>query len=113
MIYLENITDRQRIYIPVNGVRTEEGNLSLTLRNTVDRTEYAPSVNMARGKSGIYLRLYVKLPAGMPDGSYEYELSVEGGTEISSGCMMLGVMSSNEIVQYHKTAEYIQYGAKQ
>ena len=37
----------------------------LTLRNTVDRTEYTPSVNMTRGKSGIYLRLYVKLPAGM------------------------------------------------
>lgn len=113
MIYLDNTTEKQRIYIPVNGVRTGEGKLSLTLRNTVDRTEYAPSVSMARKKSGIYVRLYVKLQEGMPDGSYEYALTVEGGKEISSGCMMLGVMSSNEMVQYHKTAEYIQYGAKQ
>ena len=85
-----------------------EGNLSLTLRNTVDRTEYAPSVNMARGKSGIYLRLYVKLPAGMPDGSYEYTLTA-GGLLESEGCMTVG-RQDVRAVEYVQDMEFRQYG---
>lgn len=109
MLYLENTTSAQRIYIPLNGSTDGSMNPALTLRSTVNLTEYAPVIDPDWEMTALYVRLSVSLPSGMQDGSYEYRLS-DGERLVSSGCLILGA-SRNEgnDRQYVKDIEYMQY----
>lgn len=109
MIYLENTTSAQRIYIPLNGSTDGFMNPALTLRSTVNLTEYAPVIDPDWELTALYVRLSVSLPSGMQDGSYEYRLS-DGDRTVSSGCMMLGAgLKMDNDRQYVKDIEYMQY----
>lgn len=109
MIYLENTTSAQRIYIPLNGSTDGSLNPALTLRSTVNLTEYVPDIDPDWEVTSLYVFLSLRLPSGMQDGSYEYRLS-DGERLVSSGCLILGAnRNEGNDRQYVKDIEYMQY----
>lgn len=81
------------------------GSLSLKLTSTVNLTYEANAV-LDLDTSDLYYRVAVTLPSGMPDGEYEYELTVDNEVA-STGVVVL--VEESEPTQYNKTIEYEQY----
>ena len=105
MIYLQNTTESQVLFVPRSGA-VPEGDLVLKAKNTIDlETEIEETVTDLR-TSDLYFNLAIALPAGLPDGEYEYSLSVEGVT-LSTGLLVIGENSTPS--QYEKDITYEQY----
>lgn len=130
MIYLRNITDEQRILLPVAltagepaGVYTFELFSTVNREKVVDLTlgevfkgSFDASFSAAfdafkRGPAGEttgnYYAFNLGLPAGLPDGEYEYRLTNAGET-IASGVVTVGDYT-NESTEYNKDVTYEQY----
>lgn len=106
MLYMDNITDAQGVSVPLNGT-VPSGVPELVIRSTVDLSEYAVTVN--EYVPGItYASMSVMLPEGIPDGSYEYRLSV-GDAAVSQGCLQIGGYDCTR-KEYDKEITYRQYG---
>lgn len=105
MIYLRNSTESQVMYIPKNG-DVAEGDLVFSARNTIDlETEVSLPVTDL-GLSSLYFNLAVSLPADLPDGEYEYNLTI-GDVPVSTGLLVIGEDSTTS--QYNKDITYEQY----
>lgn len=104
MIYLRNTTESQAVFIPRNG-DTPDGDLVLHMASTIDHVEYFQVVTDLK-TSDIYFSVGVDLPAGLPDGEYEYTLTADG-IAVSTGLMVLGEPSSPS--QYERDITYEQY----
>ena len=106
MLYMDNITDAQGVSVPLNGT-VPSGVPKLVIRSTVDLSECAVTVN--EYVPGItYASMSVILPEGIPDGSYEYRLSV-GDATVSQGCLQIGGYDCTR-KEYDKEITYMQYG---
>lgn len=105
MIYLQNKTDSQVLFVPKNGA-VPSGDLVFKAKSTID---LAVEVNQAvtdLQSSDLYFDLAIALPAGLPDGEYEY--SLQAGDEIlSSGLLVIGENSHPS--EYNKEIQYEQY----
>lgn len=106
MLYLENTTDAQILFIP-KAKATSASQLTLRVQSTIDLAEYFNSTVLDLDTSALYFNVSLALPADMPDGEYAYTL--EGGGEVlSSGLLIVGSYE-NVISQYNKDIEYEQY----
>ena len=72
MIYLQNTTESQVLFVPRNGADAS-GELTLKARNTIDQDFIIDRV-LDLKTSDLYFNLAISLPAGCPDGEYEYAL---------------------------------------
>lgn len=139
MIYLKNTTDTQLVRILANGPKAD-GEIVLRMVNTINRgpgsrldvtrgrDAYVPLVgaedayihdandfqvyvrDVALDNSRTYYQGTVELPAGIPDGEYEYTFTV-GGVVVSCGLAIVGEPKSRA-VQYSNTVQYEQYRSK-
>lgn len=104
MIYIDNITYQQEIWIPVN--EQQDGELLLHLHSCVNLTAYTLDLLQTR-KSQMYVVGKVTLPAGVSNGDYEYTLTCRGKA-LSKGMMTIG--NDNEgAKEYNINIEYEQY----
>lgn len=110
MIYLENNGTAQAVFIPRN-VDTPAGDITLTARSTVDLTTPVSVTVLDLKVSQLYYDVALRLPDGMADGEYRYELAV-GGQLLSEGLMIVGAAPRGEapgVRQYVKETTYQQY----
>ena len=105
MIYLQNTTESQVMFIPRSDA-VPHGDLVFKARNTIDLEVEINEVVTDLQTSELYYNLAVTLPADLPDGEYEYSLAV-GDTILSSGLLVIGENFSPS--EYNKTITYEQY----
>lgn len=104
MIYLQNTTESQVLFVPKNGTMAS-GELTFKARNTIDQDFIIDQVSDLN-TSDLYFNLAISLPAGCPDGEYEYAL-MDGNIVLSTGILILG--SAESPSEYNKDIEYEQY----
>ena len=105
MIYLQNKTESQVLFVP----KSSPGhNLVLVFKakSTIDLTCEINQGVIDLETSDLYYNLAISLPAGIPDGEYEYSL-MNGETILSSGLLVIGENSHPS--EYNKEIEYEQY----
>ena len=107
MLYLLNKTNAQTILVPRDG-NVAAGQLSFTLTSTVDLDTPLVAQVSSTGNSSLYFAISVSLPAGIPDGEYEYSLAVTIGV-LSRGLLCVGILPNVSRTDYEKTIEYEQY----
>ena len=107
MIYLQNTTESQVLFVPRNGADAS-GELTLKMRNTIDQDFIIDRV-LDLKTSDIYFNLSIALPAGCPDGEYEYAL-MDGNIVLSTGILVLE--SAEARTEYEKDIVYEQYKAE-
>ena len=107
MIYLQNTTESQVLFVPKNGAEAS-GELTLKARNTLDQDFIIDRVLDLR-TSDLYLNLAISLPAGCPDGEYEYAL-MDDNIVLSTGILVL--QSADARTEYDKDIVYEQYRAE-
>lgn len=105
MIYLQNTTESQVVFIPRSGV-TPQGDLVFKAKSTIDLAVEINQVVTDLQTSDLYFNLAVTLDAGLPDGEYEYSLSA-GESLVSSGLLVIGENSRPS--EYNKDITYEQY----
>ena len=108
MIYLQNTTESQVLFVPKNGT-IESGELTLKARNTIDN-DFIIDTMVDINTSDLYFNLAVTLPAGYPDGEYEYAL-MDNDIVLSTGILILESAESRR-TEYNKDIEYEQYKAE-
>lgn len=106
MIYLQNTTESQVMFIPRSNGDTPQGDLVFKAKSTIDLEEEINQVVTDLQTSGLYYNLAVTLPAGLPDGEYEYSLSA-GEILVSSGLLVIG--ENFRPSEYNKEVTYEQY----
>ena len=105
MIYLQNITESQEMFIPRNG-ETPQGLLVFKAKSTIDLVvEISQGVTDLQ-TSDLFFNLAIELPAGLPDGEYEYTL-LSGQIPVSSGLLVIGDYTKPS--EYNKEITYEQY----
>ena len=105
MIYLQNTSESQVMFVPKNGA-VPSGDLVFKAKSTIDLVVEVNRVVTDLRTSDLYFNLAVELPAGLPDGEYEYSLSI-GDTILSSGLLVIGENSHPS--EYNKEIQYEQY----
>ena len=105
MIYLQNTTESQVLFIPRDGA-TPQGNLVFKAKSTIDLAVEVNQAVIDLQTSNLYFRLAVALPAGLPTGEYEYTL-LAGDTIVASGLLVIG--ENTHPNQYEKEITYEQY----
>lgn len=105
MLYLRNTTESQVLFVPKSGANPD-GDLVFKVRSTIDLDEVVNQVVIDLRTSDLYLNLAVELPAGLPDGEYEYSL-MAGNDTLSSGLLVIG--ENFRPSEYNKEITYEQY----
>lgn len=105
MIYLQNTTESQVLFAPKPG-EVPTGDLVFKAKSTIDLATEVNMVVTDLKTSNLYFNLAVTLPAGLPNGEYEYSLSVSD-VQIASGLLVIGENSTPS--EYNKEIEYEQY----
>lgn len=80
--------------------------LSITLRSTIDLSEEHTQTVSDLGTSGLYYNFPISLPAGLPDGEYEYTLR-DSDFPLSTGLLVIG--EPTQPSEYQKEITYEQY----
>lgn len=107
MIYLQNTTESQILFVPKNGA-VPEGDLVFKAKSTIDLDIKINQAVTDLHTSNMYFNLSISLPAGLPNGEYEYTILVgEAQTEVASGLLVIGENSNPS--EYNKEIEYEQY----
>lgn len=105
MIYLQNITDPQAVFIP-RSVDAPQGDLVFKAKSTIDLDVVTEQVVTDLHTSDRYYDIAVSLPEGIPTGEYEYTLEA-GKDVLSTGILVVGeTFRPNE---YNKEITYEQY----
>ena len=105
MVYLENTTEAQPLFIPRSRADVF-GRLTLALRSTVGLEIVVDAEAIDLDTTPLYYRVAVALPEGTATGEYEYTLAV-GEELMSSGLLVIGENSTAS--QYNKEITYEQY----
>lgn len=105
MIYLQNITDPQEVFVPKDGAASG-GDLVFRAKSTIDLDTKIDQPVTDLQTSALYFNIEVTIPEGLPDGEYEYTL-LSGGIPVSSGLLVIGENFGAE--QYEKDIKYEQY----
>lgn len=105
MIYLQNTTESQEMFIPRNGV-TPQGLLVFKAKSTIDLVVEINQDVTDLQTSDLFFNLAIELPAGLPDGEYEYTL-LSGQIPVSSGLLVIG--DHTKPSEYNKEIIYEQY----
>ena len=105
MIYLENTTDAQPLFVPRSRADVV-GDLVLKVRSTVGLETVVDVEAIDLNTSNLYYRMAVVLPEGVAQGEYEYSLSDDTGA-LSTGIIYVGELSRP--TQHDTTITYEQY----
>lgn len=105
MIYLNNTTDAQVVYIPRDTDLS--GTLQLTARSTVGLDIPITATMVDLKVHRLCYALALTLPEGITTGEYEYTL-MAGGEKVSSGVLVV-LDSIINAEQYNKEITYEQY----
>ena len=105
MIYLQNITDSQVLFVPKNGA-VPSGDLVFKAKSTIDLAVEVSQGVIDLQTSDLYFRIAVTLPDGLPDGEYEYSI-LAGDAIVASGLLVIGENSHPS--EYNKEIQYEQY----
>lgn len=105
MIYLQNISESQVMFIPKNG-SSAVADLVFRATSTIDLNMKVECDVVDLASSDLYYHVIISLPAGLPDGEYEYVLA-SGQIPVSSGLLIIGEASDPS--QYNKDITYEQY----
>ena len=105
MIYLQNVTDSQVVFVPKKGA-VPSGDLVFKAKNTIDLAVEVNQVVTDLQTSNQYFNIAVSLPAGLPNGEYEYSILVDE-TIVASGLLVVGENSHPS--EYNKEIQYEQY----
>ena len=105
MIYLQNTTESQVMFIPRSD-DVPQGDLVFKARSTIDLEVKIDEVVTDLQTTDLYFNLAISLPAGVPNGEYEYTLVV-GETTLSTGILVIGENSRPS--EYDKDITYEQY----
>lgn len=111
MIYLDNTTERQQTRIPWVGIIPEEteGWGTLKIWSTTDAgTVYDAEWNDSVIEDALYVKGSLKLPAGLPDGEYEYRLELNGQV-LGSGVCQIGQYEAVPVQKSDTTITFKQY----
>jgi len=105
MIYLNNTTDAQAVFIPRDTDIT--GPLRLTMRSTVGLEVPVSVAVLDLNVHRLCYHLGITLPEGIASGEYEYTLTSDG-LVVSTGVVVVadGLTPAG---QYNKTITYEQY----
>ena len=103
MIYLQNTSESQEMFIPRNG-ESPQGNLVFKAKSTIDLVEFNQGVTILH--EGLYFHLAIEIPADVPNGEYEYTL-LSGNIPVSSGLLVIGDYTKPS--EYNKEIIYEQY----
>lgn len=107
MIYIENHTEPQAVFIPNNGL-AGEGIMRLSLRNTTDKGNPVILAVVGLESKASYYDVSFVLPNVLAVGEYDYEL-LGGEAVLSKGLAIVGEYKRSHEV-YDKPIEYTQYG---
>ena len=105
MIYLQNITESQVLFIPKSGA-TPQGDLVFKAKSTIDLDVEINQVVTDLQTSDLYFNLAVSLPESLPNGEFEYTLAV-ADIVLSSGLLVVG--ENFHPSEYNKDITYEQY----
>ena len=105
MIYLNNSTEAQVVYVPATSIKAD-GTLTFTLKNTIDNNEPISLSVTSTSESDIYYKFNISLSAKIQEGEYEYELK-KGTTDLEKGLAMVGESSQKK--EYNTIISYEQY----
>ena len=105
MIYLQNTTEPQVVFVPKSGA-VPEGNLVFQAKSAIDLDFKIAQIVTDLRTSDLYFNLAIALPSGLPDGEYEYYLGV-GAQLLATGLLVIG--ESPESSEYQKEITYEQY----
>lgn len=113
MIYLENITARQQVRIPWNGLAERDGGPAvLTVWSATDaRKAYDAEWQESDGQDAYYAVGEVKLPRGLVPGEYEYRLA-QGAQVLSRGVLQIGHYGDVPVQKGETTITFKQYDGK-
>lgn len=93
------------MFIPRTGI-TPQGDLVFKAKSTIDLEVEIKQVVTDLQTSDLYFNLAVILPAGLPDGEYEYTL-LAGDVPVSTGLLVIGDYTKPN--EYNKVITYEQY----
>ena len=102
MIYLQNTTETQVMFIPRSDA-VPQGDLVFKARNTIDLEVEINEVVTDLQTSDLYFNLAISLPTDLPNGEYEYILAV-GDIRLSTGLLVIGENSHPS--EYNKEITY-------
>ena len=105
MIYLQNITDSQVVFVPKNGA-VPSGDLVFKAKSTIDLAVEVSQGVIDLQTSDLYFRIAVTLPDGLPNGEYEY--SIMNGDTILASCLLV-IGENSHPSEYNKEIQYEQY----
>jgi hypothetical protein len=105
MIYLNNSTATQVVYVPATSIKVD-GTLTFTLKNTIDNNEPISVSVTSTNESDIYYKFNLSLTAKIQEGEYEYELK-KGTTDLEQGLAIVG--DSSQKKEYNNIISYEQY----
>lgn len=105
MIYLQNTTESQVMFVPKNGA-VPGGDLLFKAKSTIDLVVEVSQAVTDLQTSDLYFNIAVTLPAGLPDGEYEYTI-LAGDVPVSTGLLVIG--ENSHPTEYNKEIQYEQY----
>ena len=113
MLYIDNTTDAQAVWVPKNyGTQGVPSDLLFTLRSTLDLTRPVAAQVLNLDVSPTYYNIAFALPSGVADGEYRYELT-GGGQLLSVGLLYIGALprgaAPGRVKQYNEPVTYKQF----
>ena len=105
MIYLQNTSEEQVIFIPKSIDRRDAWKVLLDVKSTISSDKFSLE-SWVDYESNLYYPTVIKLPHEVVSGEYEYTLSDDLGV-LSTGMMVIG--QGKETKEYNNTIEYEQY----
>lgn len=108
MVYYDIRKGTALLYFPHNGYPYALADLSLTVRNTVDKREVEMPLHAFRA-AGFLVRMEVVRPEGVGIGEWEYKLA-NGQDVITTGLMVFYDGDKEQPIRYENDKQVIQYG---
>lgn len=109
MLYLQNTKEAQVLFVPKNG-EIPSGDLVFKAKSTIDLAIEIDIQVVDLDLSSLYLQLAVQIEGDIPNGEYEYTITVGEDQEvISTGLLIIGENSKPE--ETETSIEYEQYEA--
>lgn len=105
MIYLNNITEEQEVFIPKVSVHREVWRVTFYIKSTISSDSFSFD-GVVSNCSALYYPMIVMLPEDIMPGEYEYTLSDEVGI-LSTGLLVIGGHES--MLEYNNDIRYEQY----
>jgi len=107
MIYLNNTTDAQVVYVPRDTELPVGATVRFTAKSTVDLDTPVTALVIDMELHRVYYNVALTLPEGVAPGEYQYELTA--GDEVVSTGLLIIRDARTPATEYNKQTEYEQY----